>query len=110
MVAKVWEQNAHGKGGHKVGPTWVHTMLMELLSFRILRKSIVPAIVSVEAGLHPNKEVKGTRVSNSVLREYRGVLSVATKTLAAYQLAMAPKLLQHHSNGTDVRHVGVEMS
>ena len=81
---------------------------MELLSLRLPPKSIVPAIAAVEAGLHQNREVKGSRISDSVLREARGVLAVATKTLAAYQLAMAPKWLQHHSNGTDVRHVGVE--
>ena len=81
---------------------------MELLSLRLPPKSIAPAIAVVESGLHPYKEVKGSRVSDSVLREARGVLSVATRTLAAYQLAMAPKWLQHHSNGTDLRHVGVE--
>ena len=47
-------------------------------------------------------------MSDSVLRGARGVLSVAIKTLAAYQLAMAPNWLQHHSNGTDLRHIGVE--
>ena len=108
MVAKVWEPNAHGKGGREVWPTWVLTMLMELLSLRLPPKSIASAIAAVEAGLQPNKEVKGSRVSDSVLRESRGVLSVVTKTLAAYQLAMASKRLQHHSNGTDVRHVGVK--
>ena len=108
MVAKQWERNAHGKGGREVWPTWVHAMLMELLSLRLPPKSIAPAIAAVKAGLHPNKEVKGSRVSDSVLRESRGVLAVVTKTLATYQLAMMPKLLQHHSNGTDVQHVGVE--
>ena len=89
-------------------PTWVYTMLMELLSLRLPPKSIAPAITAIQAGLHPNKEVKGSRVSDSVLRESRGVLSVVTKTIAAYQLAMSSKWLQHHSNGTDLRHVCVE--
>ena len=93
MVAKVWEPNAHRKGGREVWPTWVHAMLMELLSLRLLPKSIAPVTAAVEAGLHPNKEVRGSRVSDSVLREPRGVLSVVTKTLAACQLAMAPKWL-----------------
>ena len=104
----MWEPNAHRKGGREVWPTWVHAMLMELLSLRLPPKSIAPAIAAVEAGLHPNKEVKGSRVSDSVLRESRGVLSVVTKTLAAYQLTMAPKWLQHHSNGTNMQRVGVE--
>ena len=83
MVAKQWERNAHGKGGREVWPTWVHAILMELLSLCLPPKSIAPAIAAVEAGLHPNREVKGSRVSNSVLREARGVLSVATKTLVS---------------------------
>ena len=108
MVAKVWEPDDHGKGGREVWPTWVHAMLMDLLCLRLPPKSIAPAIAAVEAGFHPNKELKGNRVSDSVLRESRGVLSVTTNMLAAYQLAMSPQWLQHRSNGTDLRHVGVE--
>ena len=40
--------------------------------------------------------------------DFRNILTVTTKTLAAQQLSLAPTYLQHHSNGTALHQTQLE--
>jgi hypothetical protein len=91
-----------------VWPVWVTQMFLELLSRRVFLVKIPAVIRSVANGIHPDGRAIGSSPCNRLMRDCRSVLGVTSKTLAANQLALAPKWIQHHSDGTALRQTQLE--
>ena len=85
-------------------------MILEMLAHRTPPSCIAANILTIANSLHPNCDAVKTLPCVSVVRECRSVLLVTTKTLAAYQLALVPEYLQHHSDGTERRQIKMENS
>ena len=108
VIQKCWEQNLHRKGGREVWPVWVTQFFLELLSHRVPLVKIPAVITSVANALHPDGRAIGSSPCSRLMRDCRSVLGVTTKTLAAHQLAISAKWLQHHSDGTALRQTQLE--
>ena len=91
-----------GKGGHQWS-TWVTQMVLEMLLLRTPLKSISANILTVCKLICPNYDIVKELPGSKFVRECRGVLTVETKTLGAYQIARAPKLIMHNSDDTSRR-------
>ena len=106
----MWQRNSHGKGGRGVWEEWFLQMILEMLVHRTPPSCIAANILTIANSLHPNCDAVQALPCVSVVRECRSVLLVTTKTLAAYQLALVPEYLQHHSDGTERRQIKMESS
>ena len=90
---------AAGKGGHQWS-TWVTQMVLEMLSHRTPPESIPANILTVCSLICPDYDIVKELPSSKFVLECRTVLAVETKTLGAYQIARASRLIMHHSDDT----------
>ena len=85
-------------------------MVLELLSHRTPPSCVGANILTVANIICPNFEVVEEVPAVSFVQHCRSVLSYMTKLLAAYQLALAECFLEHHSDGTQRRHISLNNS
>jgi len=85
-------------------------LVLELLS-HCTPPSCIPAnILTVCSLVFPNHKVVEELPSGSFVRHCCSILSVETKTLAAYNIARAPLIVEDHSDGTARRQTHVQNS
>jgi len=85
-------------------------MVLEMLSHRTPPSCIPPVIITVVESLYDDQTVNAVRQLPSVrtVREWRSVLVVVTKTLAAYLLGRADSYEQLFTDGTSRRQTAVQ--
>ena len=91
-----------------VWPGWATQLFIELLALRVPPSVIPASIMATTSAFQPNLNLVKNTPCVKLMRDTRGVLSVTTKTLAAYQVARAPIYKQQHSDGTDRRQTKIE--
>ncbi len=89
---------------------WFVQMVLEMLSNRTSPSCIPPVILTVVDSLYDDPRVNAVRQLPSIrtVREWRSVLVVVTKTLAAYQLGRADSYEQLFTDGTHRRHTAIQ--
>ena len=85
-------------------------MILELLAHRTPPSCVAANILTVSKMILPHANIVVELPSVSFVRKSRSTLSFLTKLLAAYQLAKADKLLEHHSDGTMRRQISMNNS
>ena len=88
----------------------VTRMVLELLSHHTPPSCIGPTILTVAKTICPNSKVVIDLPGVSFVRHCRSVLAYLTKMLAAYQLALVDKYLEHHSDGFHRRQTAMNNS
>ena len=91
-----------------VWPGWATQLFIKLLALRVPPSVIPASIIATTSAFQPNDNLVKNAPCVKLMRDSRGVLVVATKTLAAYHLARAPVYKQQHSDGTDRRQTKIE--
>lgn len=85
-IEKEWRKKLTGRGGADAWPEWIIQIILELLLHRTPPSCIPTKILTVAKSLHPNNDVIRELPVLRFVRECQSVLTVVTKTLAAYQL------------------------
>ena len=110
-IGKVWVKNFNSRGGSAMWEEWFVQMVLKMLSHRALPSCIPATILTVVEPLFENPTVTNLvreLPSVSTIREWRTVLVVVTKTLAAYQLGRADSYAQLLTDGTSRRQTPIQ--
>jgi hypothetical protein len=109
-IKKVWVKNIDSKGGTRVWDEWFIQMVLKMLSHCTPPSCIPPVILTVVNSLYYDPRVNAVRQLPSVqtVWEWRFVLVVVTKTLAAYQLERADSYKQLFTDGTSWRQTAIQ--
>ena len=89
---------------------WLVQMVLEMLSHCTPPSCIPPVILTVVESLYDDQTVNAVRQLPSVrtVREWRSVLVVVTKTLAAYLLGRADSYEQLFTDGTSRQQTAIQ--
>jgi hypothetical protein len=90
-IKKGWVKNIDSKGGTIVWDEWFIQMVLKMLLHCTPPSCIPPVILTVVDSLYDDPRLNAVRQlpSMQIVREWRSVPVVVTKTLAAYQLGKA---------------------
>ena len=83
-------------------------MVLELVLHRTPPRCIATNIFTVAKILCPHTKIVKELPSISFVKGFRSALYFFTKLLVSYQLGKAYKFLEHHSNGTQCRHISLQ--
>ncbi len=109
MIKKIWEQNDSKKGGHSVWEEWFVQMILEMLLHRTPLTCISANILTVVELLHLNNmDIVKELPEITFIRKCRSILTVVTKTIAAYQLASVNEYKQLFTDGRSRRQTAIQ--
>ncbi len=109
-IKKVWVKNIDSKGGTRVWHEWFVQMVLEMLLHCTPPSCIPPVILTVVDSLYNDPTGNAIRQlpSEQTVWEWRSVLVVVTKMLAAYQLGKVDSYEQLFTGGTSWRQTAIQ--